>query len=93
MFDDWVTSATPRVDPHRAVLVGPERCAVEQVDETVAVGTDEGHVAGGIEKRGLQGRAVAGFGLGLAKAGGEADGTAGAAGAEGPHRLDGGMCG
>ena len=68
-----------------AVLVRPERCAVEVVDETVAVGPQDRHVAGRLDQRRLQGRALLPR---FAEARGVADGAPRPAGGECPHHVD-----
>src|SRR6202008_2804175 len=52
-------------------LIGPERRTVEEVDEAVAVGAEEGQVTGAREQ--LLGEAAARLGSGLGEPGGKAD--------------------
>ena len=66
------------------MLVGPERDVVEVVEEAVAVGAEDRHVPGGSDEGGLEGGVA-----GLAEAGGEADGAAGAGGGKLADDLDG----
>ena len=54
-----------------AVLVGPQRDAVQVVEESVAVGSEDGHCSGGVDEFVLE-RAVVCFG----ESGGEEDGAA-----------------
>ena len=76
-------------DSGAAMLVGPEQGTVEVVDEAVAVGPDDRHLAGRVEQLRLKVAAVAGFGLRLAEAAGETDRAAGAALAQVADGVDG----
>ena len=60
MFEDWLTSATPRATRPAAVLVGPQQRAVEIVDQSVAVRAEDRHVAGRRDQLGLE-RGAAGL--------------------------------
>ena len=75
----------PTVAAHAPVLVGPERGAVEVVDEAVAVGTEDRHVSGRFDERRLESRSR------LPRLG-EARGVAHRAprppGGERPHHVD-----
>ena len=71
------------LDAHAAMLVRPEQRAVEIVDEAVAVRPEDRHVAGRLDERRLQRRAV----LRLAEAGGVADRPARAALGKRAHDL------
>ena len=77
MFDDCAMIA---------MLVGPQQGAVGVIDETVAVGAEDRHLAGGIDQRRLQFAAGA---VGLEKTGSEADRAAAADVAQALHDLDG----
>ena len=68
------------------VLVRPQRHPVEGVDEAVAVGPEERHVAGGLQEVRLQCRLT-----GLGEAGAVADGAAGTHRPQLVHGGDGGM--
>ena len=89
MLEDWVRIGDAALDALHAVLVGPEQGAVEHVDEAVAIGADDRHVAGGRDQRVLQVVAVGEFADGLAEARGIADRAAGAARGELADDLDG----
>ena len=72
--------------PLGAVGVRPQHAAVEQIEDPVAVGTDDGHAGGGLDEAALQGDALA---PDLGEAGGIAHGRPRAAGGEVPHDGDG----
>jgi hypothetical protein len=76
------------VDPVSAVLVGPQRGAVEVVEDAVAVRPDQRHVTGGGEQAALQVHAVA---ADLGEAGGVTDRATGVATGERGDDLDGGL--
>ena len=78
-------AALPRTEPPPPVLVGPQRCAVEKVDESVAVRPDDRHLRRRLDQGALQRSAVARF----EKARGVADGPAGAGASERGDHLDG----
>ena len=68
MFELWVRIATPLVATHPAMLIGPQQRTVEVIDEPVAVGPDDRHIARGFQQRAsCRLSAVPGLGLRLAE--------------------------
>ena len=67
-------NAFSAVDGETAMLVGPQRNTVEQVEHAVAIGTDERDALGGLQQGGLPGLS---FRAGFGEIGGVADRAAG----------------